>query len=193
LKYDTLKWELTFARKERRTLAVNCKYVKMKKREGLFMENQLLQQILLEVKGLSVEVQGLKNEVQGINKRLDQIDNRIDKIDNQLIALEERVQGVEGKVEGLQAGQKENSLILRALEEKTTIISINVVKLEERVDRLEGKVTSLDKKMDQLQEAVTLLQKDFKKHKDATAKILGKHDLEIAELQDQLDQLQDAI
>ncbi len=114
-------------------------------------------------------------------------------MDSRFTALEKRVKGVEGKVDGLQAGQKENSLILRALEEKTTIISINVIKLEERVDRLEGKVTLLDKKTDQLQETVTLLHKDFIKHKDATAKVLGRHDLEISELQDQVDQLQDAI
>ena len=51
-------------------------------------EEQVLQQILSEIKGINAEIMGINSEIMGINGRLDTVDGRLDKIDGRLDKLE---------------------------------------------------------------------------------------------------------
>ncbi|MDG0789791.1 hypothetical protein OMP38_02220 [Cohnella ginsengisoli] len=67
------------------------------------MSEQVLETILVELKGMSKRFDAIDRRLDGIDHRLDGIDNRLDGIDHRLDGMDARLDGIDRRLDGLEA------------------------------------------------------------------------------------------
>ncbi|KFZ42326.1 MULTISPECIES: coiled-coil protein [Anoxybacillus] len=99
---------------------------------------QLLYEILHEVKATREKVESLEKRVEAVEKKVESLEKEVSSLRQQVQALDEKVQTLDGKV--------------LALDEKIQALDEKVQVLDEKVRVLDGKVQALDEKIQLLDE-----------------------------------------
>ncbi|CUA80753.1 hypothetical protein [Anoxybacillus suryakundensis] len=102
------------------------------------MVEQLLYEILHEVKAT-------REKVESLEKRVDVLEKEVSSLRQQVQALDEKVQTLDGKVQALDGK-------VQALDEKVQALDEKVQALDEKVQALDEKVQALDEKVQLLDE-----------------------------------------
>lgn len=98
------------------------------------MDNEILQEILSEIKGI-------KTDVKGINTEISEIKTEISGIKTEVQNLNNRMDTVEGKLD-------EQRDILRALEHRTEENSAQLTSLSENVNYIKGDIIKINSRLD---------------------------------------------
>ncbi len=78
-----------------------------------------------------------------ILKKVTNLEDRMTSLENRVTGLENRMTGVEHEMVGIRGTLDEHTQLLKALESRTDIMSVNIVKTQEDLAYLTGKVEGI--------------------------------------------------